>query len=52
MTSLMCNTYDNLPNALRAQIVHIWSDALGGDEKYFDHYGCGLNVQNAYKFYC
>lgn len=42
--------YDNLPNALRVQIVHIWADALGSDENYYDQYGCGPNVQSAYKF--
>lgn len=26
--------YDNLPDALRVQIVHIWTDALGNDENY------------------
>ena len=34
-------TYDDLPNALRVQIVHIWSDALGSDKDYYDNYGCG-----------
>ena len=43
-------TYDDLPNALRVQIVHIWSDALGSDENYYDQYRCGDNVQSAYKF--
>lgn len=43
-------TYDDLPNALRVQIVHIWSDALGNSENYYDHYGCAHNVQSAYKF--
>lgn len=43
-------TYDDLPNALKVQIVHIWSDALGSDENYYDKYGCGDNVQSAYKF--
>ncbi|GIU46736.1 hypothetical protein TUM3794_39760 [Shewanella colwelliana] len=42
--------YDNLPDALRVQIVHIWTDALGSDENYYDQYGCGSNVQAAYKF--
>ncbi|MGP5712199.1 STM4504/CBY_0614 family protein [Vreelandella alkaliphila] len=42
--------YDNLPNALRVQIVHIWTDALGSDRNYYNHYGCGANVQAAYKF--
>lgn len=42
--------YDNLPNALRVQIVHIWTDALGSDENYYDQYSCGPNVQAAYKF--
>lgn len=43
-------TYDDLPDALRVQIVHIWSDTLGGDENYYDQYGCGPKVQEAYKF--
>lgn len=43
-------TYDDLPNALRVQIVHIWLDALGSGDDYYDEYGCGPNVQAAYKF--
>lgn len=43
-------TYDDLPNALRVQIVHIWTDALGSDKDYYDDYGCGPNVKAAYKF--
>jgi len=43
-------TYDDLPSALRVQIVHIWTDALGSDKDYYDHYGCGPNVKSAYKF--
>ena len=43
-------TYIDLPNALRVQIIHIWSDALGSNKKYFDQYGSGSNVQFAYKF--
>jgi hypothetical protein len=43
-------TYDDLPNTLRVQIVHIWSDALGSDENYYDQYGCGPNIQATYKF--
>lgn len=42
--------YDNLPNALRVQIVHIWADALGNVEDYYKDYGSGPNVQAAYKF--
>lgn len=42
-------TYDGLPSALRVQIVHIWMDALGSDENYYDRYGYGPNVQLAYK---
>lgn len=42
--------YDNLPNTLRVQIIHIWTDALGSDENYYDHYGGGPNVRAAYKF--
>ena len=43
-------SYDDLPKALRVQIVHIWSDALGSEEDYFDNYECGQNVKEAYKF--
>lgn len=43
-------TYDDLPNALRVQIVHIWTDALGSDKDYYNDYGCGPNVKAAYKF--
>ncbi len=43
-------TYENLPNALRVQIVHLWSDALGNSEHYHDHYGHGKSVTSAYKF--
>lgn len=42
-------TYGNLPNALRVQIIHIWDDALGNQEKYYDGYGYGPNVKQAYK---
>lgn len=42
-------TYNDLPNALRVQIVHIWSDALGTDVNYYDRHGCGPHVQAAYK---
>ncbi|MFT5815793.1 MAG: hypothetical protein ACI9VT_003568 [Psychroserpens sp.] len=43
-------TYDILPDPLRVQIVHIWTDCLGEDQKYYDHYGKGPNVKAAYKF--
>lgn len=43
-------TYDDLPNALRVQIVHIWTDALGSNTDYYDDYGCGPNVKATYKF--
>lgn len=39
-------TYDNLPNALRVQIVHIWSDALGSSKDYQE----SNHVQSAYEF--
>jgi hypothetical protein len=42
-------TYDNLPNALRVQIVHIWTDTLGNDQNYYDIYG-HQKVKSAYKF--
>jgi len=43
-------TYDDLPNPLKVQIVHIWRDALGSENDYYDEYGCGPNVKSAYKF--
>jgi len=42
-------TYDDLPNALRVQIVHIWADSIGGSQAYHD-YTYGNKVQSAYKF--
>jgi hypothetical protein len=41
--------YDNLPNALRVQIVHIWTDSIGSDNNYYD-YQYGDKVKSAYKF--
>lgn len=43
-------TYENLPNALRVQIVHIWTDTLGSDRDYYDTYGHAERVRTAYKF--
>lgn len=43
-------TYDDLPNALKVQIVHIWSDSLGNATDYHNIYRCASNVQNSYKF--
>lgn len=43
-------TYDDLPNTLRVQIVHIWSDTLGSASDYFDQDGNGHKVRSAYKF--
>lgn len=44
-------SYNSLPKALRVQIIHIWSDALGSSEDYYRQYGGrGTNVQFAYKF--
>ena len=34
-------TYDDLPNALRVQIVYIWSDVLGSDKDYYGDHGRG-----------
>lgn len=42
-------TYDDLPDALKVQVIHIWSDVLGSDKDYYDRYGCGPNVESAYK---
>jgi hypothetical protein len=41
--------YDDLPNPLRVQIVHIWADSIGGERAYYD-YTYGDNVKSAYKF--
>ncbi len=42
--------YDDLSDALRVQIVHIWTDALGNDRDYYDTYGHAKSVWFAYKF--
>lgn len=42
-------TYDDLPNALRVQIVHIWYDVLGNSEEYYLHHKAE-EVKSAYKF--
>jgi hypothetical protein len=42
--------YDDLPKALRVQIVHTWMDALGGERDYYDTYGHAKSVRAAYKF--
>lgn len=42
-------TYDDLPNALRVQIVHIWADSIGNGHNYYD-YTYGDSVKSAYKF--
>ena len=41
-------TYDDLPNHLRVQIVHIWADSIGGERDYYD-YTYGDDVKSAYK---
>jgi len=38
-------TYDNIPNALRVQIVHIWHESIGGEDRVSYN-----NVKGAYKF--
>ncbi len=43
-------TYDNLPKALRVQIIHIWNDTLGNNQDYHSHNQVGDNVKSAYKF--
>jgi tetratricopeptide (TPR) repeat protein len=40
-------TYDNVPNPLRVQRVHIWYDVLGDSN---DYYSYSENVKSAYKF--
>jgi len=39
--------YDEIPNELRVQIVHIWMDSLGNDTQYFDGH---TKVKEIYKF--
>lgn len=39
-------TYDEIPQPLRVQIVHIWSDALGNVNDYHGRYN---SVFNSYK---
>lgn len=41
-------TYNALPNTLRVQIVHIWTDTIGNDDDYYNLYG--KSVKTAYKF--
>jgi len=40
-------TYDEIPNELRVQIVHIWMDSLGDQSKYYEHH---YKVKEAYEF--
>ena len=42
-------TYDQIPKALRVQVVHIWRDTLGDANSYNDPYNRG-QVRDAYKF--
>lgn len=39
-------TYDDLPNPLRVQIIHIWNDTLGDTTQYWNY----DDVKSAYKF--
>lgn len=39
-------SYDSLPNSLRVQIIHIWDDALGNNQQYWDF----RDVRDTYKF--
>lgn len=39
--------YDNIPQPLKVQIVHIWRDTLGDESNYHDQY---VGTYNAYKF--
>ena len=43
-------TYEDLPNRLKVQIIHIWSDTLGNDHEYNSDSSHGANVRRAYKF--
>jgi hypothetical protein len=40
--------YDEVPNQLRVQIVHIWQDALGNNDQYLNQYPEGPLI--AYKY--
>lgn len=40
-------TYDTIPNPLRVQIVHLWTDALGNPNEYYETY---FKVGHAYRF--
>lgn len=40
--------YNNLPYALKVQIVHIWMDALGNEADYYSY--SGNKVKSTYKF--
>ena len=31
-------SYEEVPESLRVQIVHIWEDSLGSETEYFDKY--------------
>jgi len=42
-------SYGDLPNTLRVQIIHIWTDSIGGDRDYYD-YRHGEKVKSSYKF--
>jgi len=39
-------TYDDIPNTLRVQIIHIWYDVLGTNENYYSY---NEKVKSAYK---
>lgn len=41
-------TYNNLPEPLRVQIVHIWADSIGSDKEYYHHIH-GHAVQHVYQ---
>ncbi|MCC5787967.1 MAG: hypothetical protein JJU33_14840 [Phycisphaerales bacterium] len=43
-------SYDDLPHALKVQIIHIWADTLGSEQDYNDTYGCAPKVVKLYKF--
>jgi len=40
-------SYDEVPQPLRVQIVHIWQDSLGSEKEYYNEY---IGVKGAYKF--
>lgn len=41
--------YDDIPNPLRVQIIHIMAEILGGHNEFNESYGTGENVRQSYR---